>query len=356
MSKHDFEIEAIADNTAPTKRNKKQRFEEYHHTGAKPLARDVHAMQFLWKWRLATTKVLQAQFYQGASAQTCHARLRRLLRCGWISTHTFLIQLSKKDGPKRVTLWMLSDRGFHYIKDLFESDLRTQSFRPQSAEHDLWVAAVALMDEDCGPNRKIEVVSENMLQNLSAEVLPEWVPKDLNRRADALIRFSDDYYKKTIALEVEINIKSKEAYDTIGQHYSLADEIDFVLWVVRDIKRAFEIARRLESDFNTRLSKHQFVLLEDILKFANDAEILVGSLMGQKLGVMKWSPQGQDRSITVAPSFKNEVWLDTRLIPIDLTACKEVEKIEIPNSIPPLSRIDVENVADPEVKNDSLTA
>jgi hypothetical protein len=86
-----------------------------------------------------------------------------------------------------------------------------------------------------------------------------------------------------VALEVELSRKSSERYRECIFHYSLAREVDAVLWVVESETLAKIISKELEADRYSAQSKHHFVLLAELVAHGWESKIFLGASSGRKV-------------------------------------------------------------------------
>lgn len=125
------------------------------------------------------------------------------------------------------------------------------------------------------PNKGISCVTEQMLRSVDESILPEIIPSSKEHRPDGFWVLPYGKNIKLIALEVELNQKSKKRYEDLTYYYGDFASDTRCIWVVKSKVTASTI---LSSLYKTRPEYyiHNFILLKDVLKFGWLAPIFLG--------------------------------------------------------------------------------
>ncbi len=220
-------------------------------------ATDFEIMQFLWRWKVATTAALAARFYPKLKANSSYRRLTAIEKSGLI---TF-----QADERGRGFVWMLTKKGFDCVKERLP-DLKEHGFKSEFIKHDHLVTAFQLGDFLLDCPKSVEFFTEQELRRYDPESYPSWVPKFLNHRPDGFTSVISGEDKKIFAIEVERNIKKDGAYRDVGDAYGRHSKIHRVLWLVEDETAATRLNRLLSEGESENPNQHCFFLESDFLK------------------------------------------------------------------------------------------
>src|SRR3989344_5758013 len=85
------------------------------------MPRDLDVLNFLWRWKIASSQALAKKFFLGVRPESAHLRLKQLEEVGYLEC----IQIGK-----RQFAWGLGKRGYEYIRHHFSEDYH-QGFRSE---------------------------------------------------------------------------------------------------------------------------------------------------------------------------------------------------------------------------------
>jgi hypothetical protein len=287
--------------------------------------RDFRVIKFLWKWKVATTAGIAFQFFPARAFITCYARLRKLEKAGYID------QIVIRRDSSRHYYWVVSKKGFHAIRDDIEG-LKEDGFKSEHIEHDWLVSAFHLGNWARNSPNGVRFFSEQQLRRLSPELYPDWVPKSLKHRADGYWGVGPEKEIKSVAIEVELNIKDEASYFTATSFYADQEVVSRVVWVVRGgyfITKVRECARKASK---SRHDIHNFVLEEDFRENSWEAKIIVGPDSGRSVSELLNSllrPQ-QNMAETSLKFISRFPFLDTRIC-LGTSGTKPILPIPAPN-------------------------
>ncbi len=239
--------------------------------------RDLALIEFLWKWKVASTAALTARFYENRAPETAYTRLWHLRRSGHISF------VATRDVDAFV--WSLTQKGFHAIRNRLP-DLDEEGFKSESIGHDHLVSAVHLGGWLKALPPGSELVSEQEIRRFHLDCLPTWCPKTKSHRPDGYWRTLRGDKWLTVALEVEIHQKKSSYYSWLAKFYDERQEISRVVWVLRPRRLAESIWRELSKAVGERAAIHNLLALEDVEKLGWQAPILFGAEQGKSLGFL----------------------------------------------------------------------
>ena len=123
-----------------------------------------------------------------------------------------------------------------------------------------------------------------------------------------------------IALEVELNQKTTDIYESIGRFYLEDTKVDQVIWITKKKSIANGIQKAILSAIRSETNPHSFILLDDYLNHHWQAKIVIGKDAGKTLDdVLAITPQ-ECRKVSCRMQF-----FDTRKIPINSATNKNLE-------------------------------
>lgn len=229
--------------------------------------RDVPILSFLWKWKLATTAAIAAKFFPNRSPTCSYNRLVRIKKYGLIE--------QRCNSKGEAFYWTLTKKGFAAI----QSDiplLQEEGFKSEHLDHDALVTAFHIGEWLLGSPEGALFFSEQQLRRIDSSEYPAWVPQSEQHRPDGYWGFSSNGPVIPIALEVELNRKSSDAYEDIGDFYSEQVKIHRVLWLVKSKAVASRIQADIERRSKTRTKIHNYVRIKDFRKNCWSAPIILG--------------------------------------------------------------------------------
>lgn len=137
-------------------------------------------------------------------------------------------------------------------------------FNPQSVAHDYWATAFQLGSIFPFVHDSITHITEQEIQSLESDLMPDWVPRNRDHIPDGLFQLGKGENALHIALEVDLNLKSFLRYDKAAYYFDGIDsKIDVVIWVCGNINVAKTIFTRLKSAKLRRLNIHHFFITDD---------------------------------------------------------------------------------------------
>lgn len=228
--------------------------------------RDLQVLRFLWKYKVATTAMLYERYFSNISHRTAYDCIKRLQKEKLIS-----IKMTTKG---LCPVWELTKKGLEEIKNEIP-ELACKVAKSENHVHDLICNSIHLGPTINNPNKGISFVTEQMLRSVDESILPEIVPSSKEHRPDGFWIFPNSENIKIMALEVELNQKSKKRYEDLTYYYGDFARHARCIWVVKSKVTASTI---LSSLYKTRPEYyiHNFILLKDILKLGWLAPIFLG--------------------------------------------------------------------------------
>jgi hypothetical protein len=229
--------------------------------------RDLPMLVFLWKWKIASTRILHARFYSGCNLHRTYNRLRQIEQAGYIEVtyHT----------NTKGLLWSLTANGFHIVEKHLPR-LDSKGFKSEYLHHDLICASFHLGEWLCHQPKNVVLFSEQQLRTYSPSEYPAWVPQSKAHRPDGYTMIQTADYQRVVSIEVELSRKSIRDYRAIGLFYAQHKSVNRVLWLVNSKSYADKLASHLRKSDPHRAPIHNFVLFSDFRKFCWQAHIIVG--------------------------------------------------------------------------------
>ncbi len=263
---------------------------------------DQNILLFLWRWKLVSGTAIAAKFFPKLSNHAANWHLSQLKKYNLIYPYN----LNTKEAK---VLWGLTSHGFKVAKESLSS-LSEDGFRSEHQIHDYYVTAFHLGDwlGQCPP--ECDIFSEQELRRYNIENYPDWVPKTSIHRPDGYWNVSLPEGMATIAVEVELKLKTSQAYQVVAKFYRDQPDVFRVVWLVPSKSHATAIRDRLSAGAPQNIGIHSFVLKEEFLNLGWQAPIHFGNEAGKPLAHLL----GQRDSKTVQ-KFWTFSMLDTRKFP-----------------------------------------
>ncbi len=247
--------------------------------------RDIEIFKSLWKWKISSTTILYKKFFFTSSMLRAYSRLKELEESGYLECKNLF-------NDKFV--WLLTSKSFKIIKEVLPQ-LQNEGYKSEAPLHDFLTSA---FHEGAFLNSNLQhliLLSEQELRRLNPEHYPTGIPQSLLHRPDGYWYFNRDN-KKLIALEVELNHKSKADYELIFDFYEMQTQVDYVLWLIP----SHYFANTLIKHFR-HTSKHRFVSFKDFKEFGYEAKFLKSEL-DQTLSSFLTQNLGETKAELVLPS------------------------------------------------------
>ena len=268
----------------------------------KKIERDIAILDFLWRFKVATTGMIHAHLFSDRAIKTAYNVLDRLRKKKLISSRT--------DEYGKNPVWTIEVKGFKAIRNRLP-ELREESFKSANRDHDLICSSIHLGEFINDLPKDIELITEQMLRIYHKEFLPSFVPDVDEDRPDGYWYMASGDRIKLISLEVELSQKAFARYEGYSNFYEDFTEDHRCLWVVKTKGHARKILRamyKIKPDYMI----HNFVLLKDILELGWDSIIFAGPEKTQKVSKMfgdnLWKQVGNKRE-----RFYQNLLLDNRL-------------------------------------------
>lgn len=244
--------------------------------------RDSSILNFLWKWKLASTGTLHEAIGRPRSPYSTYKALERLERHKFIRTEdTFKQNFSS---------WVLTDKGFEVIRETL-GELAEEGYKSENHWHDRNVVAFHLGEWATHQLPIVTHFSEQEMRRRPLECYPEWVPKSKDHRPDGYTKISTGDKDTVLAFEVEIWAKALSTYETTLRFYQLMRGIERIYWLVGDPLVKEQILRARTCVRENSQNLHVFIHINDYIKFGWDAPVTnersetLGSLRGTMQGI-----------------------------------------------------------------------
>ena len=221
-------------------------------TAHSPLsARDCAVLDFLWRWKVATTATLHAATRGTRTAVATYQALMRLSRLKLIEC-----QLDKRSCYH---YWTLTKTGYNVVRESL-GELKEVGFKSENIWHDLNVVAFHLGHWVSYSGDRVEFFTEQELRRRGRDYYPEWVPNTGESRSDGYTRIHSDQGRSwTLAYEVELSAKSLDRYESVIRTYRMYREVDLVLWMVGSSEIMAQIIRAKSQARDPEDRYHLFV-------------------------------------------------------------------------------------------------
>lgn len=229
--------------------------------------RDRFILEFLWKFKVATTAMLYHKFFEEVKPRTAYNTLQRLNRLAFISIRT--------DEYGKNHLWTLEKKGFEVVKHNLP-ELVAEYFKSDCKEHDLIVASLQLGEFLKEAPSDVEFVTDQELKSYHPEFIPSIIPNQEHyHRSDGYWIFKNGKNLELISLEVEITQKSRVRYGKYKFTYQRFPVNHRVLWVVKTSNHAARILQSMYK-YEPEYKVHSFIYLKDFYKYGWKAKIFAG--------------------------------------------------------------------------------
>ncbi len=243
--------------------------------------RDNKILQFLWKWKLASTATVHEAIGRPLTEYSTYKALERLARNKFVETrYTF---------EQNFSSWILTDKGFEAIRAGL-GDLCEEGYGSENHWHDRNVVAFQLGEWATHQFPIVTHFSEQEMRRRRVDYYPPWVPNSKNHRPDGYTRILTGEKESVLAFEVELWAKSLSTYETTLRFYDLMKKISRVYWLIGDPYVKDLVLRAKACIQDTSQNYHLFVDLHDYLKSGWDAQVL--NERSERLGSFRENLQG----------------------------------------------------------------
>ncbi len=217
--------------------------------------RDLNILIFLWKYKVASSAILHEKFLSNMKYKSRYEKLRRLKKKNLISI--------RYNSNGTFPLWVLTKKGFDCIKS-YIPELEKKYLISECRRHDFICLATQQGPFINEYPKDIFVTTDQEIKSLDRSQLPSYLPTHDTRRPDGYWYFNNGTNIKLMALEVELNQKSKSIYESYSHFYGKFKKDQRCLWIVKSEKIVDSI---LESFYKSRPEYyvHNFIFLDDIL-------------------------------------------------------------------------------------------
>lgn len=196
--------------------------------------RDVAVLDFLWRWKLATTSTLHEVIGRPNSPYSTFKALERMERQEFIECFWNV--------RRKFKTWQLTDKGFETIREDL-GELKEEGFLSENHWHDCNVLAFQLGEWSTLRFPVVTHFTEQELRRRSRDYYPEWVPNTGEHRADGYTRIEGAKKAWVLAYEVELWAKSTAIYESLIRYYRMHRGLDLVYWLIGDPEVKKQILR-----------------------------------------------------------------------------------------------------------------
>ena len=200
-------------------------------------------------------------------------------------------------------------------------------YKSENFEHDFWVTAIHLTPWYHGIPTNCSMMSEQELRRIDFENYPDWAPKTLSHRPDGWWKISESGASKIIALEVELSMKTQNAYTELAEFYHSKDLVRGVLWFVKNQAAIDYIQRHLIRGSIDANEKHSFFLVDHYFQTQGHAPVVCGKDCGKS-----FSEIFSTSSVLCESQGTTLGLLDTRKKPIKPVTLNKLKMYESPLS------------------------
>ena len=274
--------------------------------------RDFPMLQFIWMYKVVSSSILAWRFFSKSKPRTCWRRLYMLRKAEYIQ----LITLKNGSG----NAWSLTAKGYNVVKESLP-ELREGSYLSDKPNHDLVVLAAHSGNYLSNATKHIQFVTDQQLKSFHEDCLPEWVPSSQSQRPDGYWRVKSGNSQKTVALEVELNTKSKSRYKKIAQFYSDNTEIDEVIWITDNYSACLKIQKCMFAKNKARFHIHSFVELDDFKKSIWNAKLSGGINNGKTVAQALLVPHATVDTIATIPVLTH-IFFNYCILPVNSESYK----------------------------------
>ncbi len=278
---------------------------------------DFKLLQFLWKWKLSTTVIINKAIYKDRSANRCYRRLRS------IEENKYIESIFSRD--RMVCLWQLTDKGYQELN--FDGiEISQRGYKAEHPEHDFWSSLIQFGVWIDQVPKNSDLFSEQQLRRYEIESYPRWVPHTKQHRPDGWWKtdLAKSNKESLIAMEVEMTRKPSSSYNEVGDFYSNIIDVCQVVWIVRSESDANFILKNLIAGSSTNASEQSFLLFSQFIKDQWSAPILIGKNKGKSIREILDPHHNNAQSLTTQHCL-----LDTRKTPLESTSPRLLAQIEL---------------------------
>lgn len=217
---------------------------------------ELQILRLVFKWKVLSFSIIRLSLRNGENENTFKQRVNRLVRKGFLRRIKYLGKL---------TLLSLTDFGFLRMKNGLDG-FKEEGFASEAVWHDFLSVALQLGPLAACKVNNFETVSEQQIRRFFLKDLPYWIPNIDSHRPDGFTRLKQNGKFKIIAYEVEISVKTSDRYDAVCQYYARSNQINHVVWLVKNQSHLNLIQNSILRFDETGLSKHSFILLNDFIE------------------------------------------------------------------------------------------
>jgi hypothetical protein len=224
--------------------------------------RDKLMMQYIWRWKIASTTSIHEAVNRTASPYSTYKTLEKLEKNKFVE--------SRFEFAERFYVWQLTEWGFRTIKN-YLGELKEDGFLSENHRHDRFVQAFHLGEWATHQFPNVILYTEQEMRRRETADYPDWVPQTSEHRADGYTRIVGHKKPVTIAYEVELSAKNVQKYEAVLRFYRTARLVDRVIWMVESPAIMDTILRAKTCIKDDSTNYHLFVDLGDYLKNGWDA-------------------------------------------------------------------------------------
>jgi hypothetical protein len=261
--------------------------------------KEFEILLFLWRWKVSTTSAIYIRFkpIYGWTAFTAYQRLLKLRKKGFIE--------SKLINARTFAVWTLTRTGFMAIREKLPL-LREDGFASEAPEHDVNVLAAQFGEWlPKGTVNDVAFFTEQELRRQTAESLFDWLPPLTMHRPDGYWYFPSAKPKSIVALEVEMNRKSFDAYKGVGNFYNKYKVIESTLWLVQSVSLARKIKEAAHGGLADFRDIHNFILFDEFIETGWSAKIFSGFANGSTMRAFLESHRLNQSETTPKPNINH---------------------------------------------------
>jgi hypothetical protein len=243
-------------------------------------------------------------------------RLWRLERAGYIRSMIFDF--------KEQVVWTLDKKGYQFVKSELPP-LKEEGYLSDKPAHDLQVAVIHLGEGFTSELPGIKFFTEQELRRIEPEFYPSWVPTNNWRKTDGYWLVNGKNGHQVIALEVELNSKKHANYQEIIHFYNEVQEINKILWVIKDPSTMEKIQSSIEKVAMAE-RKHNFIMIEAFKTNGWQAKIISGPDSNKTINELL-----ENNTLNTQNPFNASFTLDTSKCPHKSNSCKIFSQPRISN-------------------------
>lgn len=236
---------------------------------------DIHILDFLWMWKVASSQMLKLVGYKRKSEWWAYKAIRQLEKEKYI-------QRLPRGKYLDLEVWALTELGFEIVL-MDRDDIVEYRYKPHAPSHDYFATCLQLGELWISGTEKT-FFTEQMVSSLRANNFPEHVSGQ-SHVPDGLTQVKNGKDAVLIGYEVDLNLKDKSRYLETYRYYCKIERVAAVIWLVRNEWIANQIIATFESDYNYRQRGNffSFVLLDDFKNRLYEAEVFTGKFKGESI-------------------------------------------------------------------------